>query len=280
MPTQRLPTGIDLYFETHGQGEPLVLIPATGFAADVWLPEQVPGLAESLQVIIFDPRGCGRSTAPTGSYTIGQMACDVVALLDHLGLAKTHLLGHSMGGRIALAMALDFPGRVQSLVLAASGSGVAAFPGPACVPGLPQQLASALVRMGLEGYVRHEICDTSTYFTDEFRARHPDRVQAFFDLAWQRHAGPDEYVGLCVARHTWEATHRLGDVTVPTLVVVGDGDVIGRSHVPQAEVLAQRIPNAEYKVLEGQSHGFFWQVPEDTNAWILDWVRRHAAKGA
>jgi pimeloyl-ACP methyl ester carboxylesterase len=58
-------------------------------------------------------------------------------------------------------------------------------------------------------------------------------------------------------------------------VVIGDQDIIGSNHVPQAAVLAQGIPNAEYKVLAGQSHGFFWQVPEETNAWILDWVARH-----
>jgi pimeloyl-ACP methyl ester carboxylesterase len=276
MPVQRLATGIDLYYETHGQGEPLVLIPATGFGADVWLPAQVPALAESTQVIIFDPRGCGRSSQPSTEYTIGDMAADVVGLLDHLGLGAAHILGHSMGGRIGLAMALDWPSRVRSLILAASGSGVAAMPAPACVPGLPEQLATAVVARGVEGYVHHEICETATYFTDAYRAAHPDQVRAFYELAWRRHARQEQFVRLCIARHTWEATHRLGDVAVPTLVVVGDGDVIGRSHVPQAEVLARRIPGAEYKVLVGQSHGFFWQVPDETNAWILDWVRRHA----
>src|SRR5262249_35957924 len=276
MPLQRLATGIDLYYETHGQGEPLVLIPATGFAADVWLPAQVPALAESTQVIVFDPRGCGRSSQPSTEYTIGDMAADVVGLLDHLGLGAAHILGHSMGGRIGLAMALDSPRRVRSPIVAASGSGVAAMPGPACVPGLPEQLATAVVARGVEGYVHHEICETATYFTDAYRAAHPDQVRAFYELAWRRHARQEQFVRLCMARHTWEATHRLGDVAVPTLVVVGDGDTIGRSHVPQAEVLAERIPGAEYRVLVGQSHGFFWQVPDETNAWILDWVRRHA----
>ena len=67
----------------------------------------------------------------------------------------------------------------------------------------------------------------------------------------------------------------LGEVKTPTLVVIGDQDIIGSNHVPQAEVLATRIPGAAYKVLKGQSHGFFWQVPDETNAWILDWVQGH-----
>ena len=277
MPVQRLPTGIDLYYEVHGQGEPLVLIPATGFAADVWEPEQVPALSQATQLIIFDPRGCGRSSSPHTEYTIGDMAADVVALLNHLDVPAAHILGHSMGGRIGLDMALDWPRRVRSLIMAASGSGVGAMPTPACVPGLPERLATEVVAHGVEGYVHHEICETATYFTDAYRAAHPGKVRAFYELAWPRHARGEQFVRLCMTRHTWEATNRLGDVQVPTLVVVGEGDTVGRSHVPQAEVLAQRIPGAEFMVLKGQSHGFFWEAPAETNAWILDWVRRHSA---
>jgi pimeloyl-ACP methyl ester carboxylesterase len=272
MPVQRLTTGIDLYYETHGQGEPLVLIPATGFAADVWLSDQVPTLSKSLQTIIFDQRGVGRSSHVESVYTMEQMAADVVALLDHLGLESAHLLGHSMGGRIALAMALDFPRRVKSLILAASGSGPAGRIGADCVPGLPYYLVSELVEKGFDEFVRHEVIDTTTYFTPDYRQQHPEKVRAFYDLAWRNHAKLPEYLRLCMARHNWEATHRLRDVSQPTLVVIGDEDVIGSNHVPQSEVLAQRIPNAQLKVLEGQSHGFFWQIPEETNAWILDWV--------
>lgn len=136
MPQVALPTGVNLYYETHGQGEPLVLIPSTGFSAEAWKPSQMP-LAESAQLIIHDPRGCGRSIATQQVYTINQMANDVVALLDHLGLKAAHFVGHSMGGRIALELALNFPGRVKSLIMAASGSGQAVRPGPDCIPGLP-----------------------------------------------------------------------------------------------------------------------------------------------
>jgi pimeloyl-ACP methyl ester carboxylesterase len=79
-----------------------------------------------------------------------------------------------------------------------------------------------------------------------------------------------------MARHAWEATHRLGDVAVPTLVLIGDGDVIGSNHVTQSQVLAERIPNARYEILEGQSHGFFWQAPAQTNERILRWVLAEA----
>jgi 3-oxoadipate enol-lactonase len=276
MPTARLPTGIDLYYEVHGDGEPLVLLPSTAFGADCWHLEQVPGLAPALRLILLDPRGCGRSTAYKGVYTIEQMAADVIALLDHLEVPAAHVLGHSMGGRIALTMALNYPGRVKSLIMAASGSGIAARVGEHPVAGLPHNLVLNLIERGFEGYLRHEWTQTSAYFTDAFRAQHPERVQAFCEAVWRSHARLPEYLRLVAARQAWEATHRLGDVTVPTLVVVGSADTGGSNHVAQAEVLAQRIPGAEYKVLPGQSHGFFWEQPAETNAWILDWVRRHA----
>jgi pimeloyl-ACP methyl ester carboxylesterase len=100
-------------------------------------------------------------------------------------------------------------------------------------------------------------------------------VKDFYQMVWSHHAKLEEYLRLVIARSNWEATHRLGDVAVPTLVVVGDGDVVGANHVKQAAVLINRIPNVESKILKGQSHGFFWQAPEETNAWIAEWVQRH-----
>lgn len=275
MPIARLSTGIDLYYEVHGSGEPLVLVPSTAFPAGVWWPYQVPELSRSLQSIVFDPRGVGRSPHAGGVYTIELMAADTLALLDEMGIRSAHVLGHSMGGRIALAMALDHPGRVASLLLCATGSGPAGRSGEECVPGLPFRLVTEMVELGFEGHVRHEIFDSGTFFTDGFRRQHPEVVQDLWDRAWPHHSHLPEYVRQVIARHNWEGTHRLSSLRMPALVVVGDADVVGSSHVPQAQALADRIPGAEFKVLPGQSHGFFWQAPEETNAWILDWVRRH-----
>ena len=275
MPLAKVSTGITLYYESHGRGEPIVFIPGTGFAGNVWIESQVQELARSHQVIVHDPRGCGRSTHAKGIYTIGLMGNDVVALLEHLGVVQAHVIGHSMGGRIGLSIALNFPGKVKSLIIAAGGSGPASREGPEAVPGLPFRIAFELMKMSFEGYVKHEICDSDTYFTPSFRKEHPDKVRAFHEMVWSQHAKLEEYLRLVIARSNWEATHRLGDVIVPALVVVGDSDVVGANHVQQAAVLADRIPKAESRVLKGQSHGFFWQAPEETNAWIAEWVKRH-----
>src|ERR1044071_8385740 len=276
MPIAKLSTGVDLYYESHGHGEPVVFIPGTGFAGNVWIDSQVQPLSQRFQVIVHDPRGCGRSSHPKGVYSIDAMGNDVVALLDQLDVPRAHLIDHSVGGRIGISIALNFPGKVKSLIIAAGGSGPAGKDGPESVPGLPFRMAFELMKMGFEGYVKHEICESDTYFTQPFRKDYPGKVKAFYEMVWSQHAQMEEYLRLVIARSNWEATHRLGDITVPSLVVVGDNDIVGANHVQQAAVLANRIPKAESRILKGQSHGFFWQAPEETNAWIAEWVQRHA----
>jgi pimeloyl-ACP methyl ester carboxylesterase len=275
MPNVKLPTGTDLYFESHGAGEAVVLIPSTGFSGDCWKPSQMP-LADSCRLVLHDPRGCGRSIPVQKVYTINQMANDVVALLDHLGIEAAHVVGHSMGGRIGLEMTLNFPGRVKSLVMAASGSGQAPRPGTDCVEGVPFRHIHALATMDFEHVLREEYTDSSSMFTDDYRAAHPAEVEAFFQHVYATHAKLPEYINLILARHSWEATHRLGDVSRPTLVMIGDKDSGRSNHVAQAKALQERIPGAAFKTLPGQSHGFPWQAPAMTNAAILDWVRAHA----
>lgn len=277
MPIQSLPTGIDIHYEVHGQGEPLVMIPSTGLGGSIWDPHQVPELSKHMQVITFDPRGCGRTSAPDTVYTIEQLAADVAALLDHIGVEQAHLIGHSMGGRVALAFTLAYPRRVKSLILAASGSGVAARPGEECVPGISLRLIDNLVTHGFEEYIRREFLERTTYFTIAFHKSNPERVRAIYDLAWRHHAKWKPFLRIIVARQIWEATHRLAEIKAPTLVVVGGEDEGGSNHMQQADILCQRMPKAERLILPGQSHGFFWQVPEETNKWITEWVLRHAA---
>ncbi len=275
MPNVKLPTGVDLYYETHGQGEPLIFVPSTAYSGEVWKPSQMP-LADSLNLIFHDPRGCGRSVAEQSVYTIELMAMDIVALMDHIGCPSAHFIGHSMGGRIALSLAQNFPGRIKSLIMAASGSGTAGRAGPDCVPGLPFEWVYEMVSQGFEKFVYDEIVETDTFFTDAYRKSHRAEVEAFYKLAWETHAKLPEFIQLVMARHSFEGTHRLGDVRCPTMVLIGDGDTVGSNHVAQAQVLKDRIPGAELKVLEGQTHGFFWEDPEGTNDVILSWVKRHS----
>src|ERR1044072_7120029 len=176
MPNVKLPTGVDLYYETHGRGEPLIFVPSTAYSGEVLRPSQMP-LVNSLQLIFHDPRGCGRSVPTQSVYTIEQMALDIVAMMDHLQLPAAHFIGHSMGGRIALSLAQNFPGKVKSLIMAASGSGPGERPGWGCISGLPPRLVFDMVEMGFEKFVYDEIVESDTFFTRDYREEHRDEVE-------------------------------------------------------------------------------------------------------
>jgi 3-oxoadipate enol-lactonase len=120
MPTARL-NGITMYYEQHGAGEPLLLI--NGLGADITLlAPLIAWFARSFRVVAFDNRGAGRSDKPEAPYTIGLMAQDTVALMDALSLEQVTVLGISMGGRIALELALSCPDRVGRLVLVSTSA--------------------------------------------------------------------------------------------------------------------------------------------------------------
>jgi pimeloyl-ACP methyl ester carboxylesterase len=111
--------GIELYYESHGTGAPLLVL--GGLGLDVSEMGTLTGpLAARFRVIAADNRGAGRSAKPPGPYSVEQMAADVAGLMDRLDLPRAHVLGMSLGGRIAMAMALAEPARVNRLVLVAT----------------------------------------------------------------------------------------------------------------------------------------------------------------
>lgn len=107
---------IDMYYEIHGEGEPLVLI--SGLNSDhTFYRGVLPQLAAKYKVIVFDNRGVGQTDKPDIPYSIDMMADDTAELLNALGIERAHILGTSMGGRIAVALALRHPQQVKSLIL-------------------------------------------------------------------------------------------------------------------------------------------------------------------
>jgi pimeloyl-ACP methyl ester carboxylesterase len=276
MPKAKLKTGVDLYYEEHGKGTPVILLQGTGFALDVWQPHPVEELAPHYRVVILDPRGIGRSQCEDSVLTIDQIGADIAELMDQLNLEPAHIVGHSIGGRIGLDLALNYPGRVRSLVMAASGSGSAVRPGEDAFPMPQHRLLVRLVERGLEEHVRHEILETEGYFTDKFRASDPKTVKTFWETAWKNHSDVAWYFRYVMARHSYEATHRLPFLKPPTLILVGSSDNAGGgAHFPAAKMLADRISNSELKVMDGVSHGFFWEKPDMAADVLSNWFNTH-----
>ena len=126
MPTVRV-GDINIYYEDHGKGEPLLLIEGWGTDLTCW-QFQIPEFSTKYRVIAFDNRGAGRTDAPDQPYSFRMMADDAVGLLDALGIGKAHILGMSMGGCIAQEIAIEHPERTRSLILAATTAAPGACP--------------------------------------------------------------------------------------------------------------------------------------------------------
>jgi pimeloyl-ACP methyl ester carboxylesterase len=272
----KLSTGVELYYETHGKGETVVLLQGTGFACDVWRDHPVSDLKDKYQFVIFDPRGIGRSSPAHHFFNIYQLAADTAALMDYLKIDQANVLGHSIGGRIALSMAVLFPGKVKSLFLASTGSGPAVRPGEGAIALPSLKLLEELTDLGFQRFIQKEIMDTDAYFMESFRKSHPEIVSDFWNMVREHHADLRTYLRYVFARHTFEITHQLGSIMMPVWIVIGDSDIQGSSpHVPQSNGLRGRMPKAVFRVLPQKSHGFFWEDPSGTKKIILEWLQGH-----
>ena len=114
--------GINIEYDIHGSGNPLVLISGLGYDRWMW-HKMIPHLATYFQVIAFDNRGVGGTDKPKGPYSARLLADDTAALLQALGIEKTAVLGHSMGGFIAQSLALNYPQLIDKLILSATNFG-------------------------------------------------------------------------------------------------------------------------------------------------------------
>src|SRR5207237_1364252 len=121
MPYVKAKDDVDIYYEVFGEGAPFLFLSETACDGAVWKIYQVPEFARDHRMIIFDYRDTGLSGKPSAKYSTDMFAADAVAVLDHLGLEGAVVCGHSMGGRVAQLLALDYPRKVRKLILHASG---------------------------------------------------------------------------------------------------------------------------------------------------------------
>ena len=262
MPTTKV-GDINMYYEVHGEGEPLLLIMGLGSDLTSWI-FQIPEFSKKYQVIAFDNRGVGRTDAPDVPYSTAMMADDTTGLLDALGIEKAHVLGLSMGGFIAQELALKYPQRVKSLVLAATAAGPYSW---------ATHVLGIRIRLAQEG-VKQETLITlrlSWLFTDKF-FDNPEIVRTVTDIML---ANPypqpvHGYTRQFAAANEHDTRDRIGQITAPTLVLVGKEDML--LPVKMSEDLAAGIPNSELVVLEGGGHGFLVEIAGRFNQAVMDFL--------
>lgn len=267
--------GVTLRAAVNGRasGTPLVLIAGTGYGCGTWPPAVISAFAEDRQVIVYDHRGTGRSGTSDALYATRDLATDAAAVIEELAPdGPVHVLGHSMGGRVAQWLAIDRPELVDGLVIASSGSGRSPN-GTAAGRAVPYHTALGLMRDGYRAHLAGQI--RSTFFTPEFAAESPDQVKWLIDAFWRSRPSIAEYLKHVVARQAHDASSQLGRIRARTLVIVGDRDTHRGgtgSHLEQSRELAARIPGATLRRVPGVSHGIFWQWPERTIDIVRPWL--------
>lgn len=253
-----------LYYERHGDGEPLLFI--TGFTISCAVFEPViPAYAKRFECIMYDNRGSGRSSAPLWPTSIPELAGDAVGLLDELGVRSAHVYGLSMGGMVAQELAIRFPERVRGLVLGCStpGGPRASRPGPRALWGLGSGAVGALRQPGRPWL-------GALVFSPEFRREHPGEVRRLL-THFHRHL-PKPH---SAAWHWWASVYhdtvsRLDRIEAPTLVMHGERDRM--APLANARMLADRIPDARVALVPGAGHAYLLESPDVSFELMTDWL--------
>lgn len=234
-------SAVPLACRESGAGRPVVLVHAIGCDHRMW-DSLARSLAHSHRVIAVDARGHGASPVPMRPYALEDLADDVVALLDRLGIERADYVGLSLGGMVGQALALEHPGRLGRLVIACSTSSY----GPEG-PANWRARIQAVERGGLEA-IREMVA--SRYFSDAFRAAHPDVVKVVMDRFVR--TPRDGYLGCCDAISELDYEKDLGRIKAPTLVIAGELDA--GTPPAMSEAIARGIPGAKLTVIPGAAH--------------------------
>jgi 3-oxoadipate enol-lactonase len=267
MPNVRTKDGVEIYYEVAGEGPPFLFLSETACDGAIWKIYQVPEFVRDHRVVIFDYRGTGLSGKPAEKYGTGMFAADAAAVLDQLGLEGAVVCGHSMGGRVAQILALDYPRKVSKLILASSG---AAHPGER---GIPLRIAKEMVEIGYEKYVREHTIVVG--WTESYAQKHMDLIETYLKVRMANLCPAEFYFRHVIARQEHDTTGRLKDIRVPTLVLVGDDDhfiVSDMSHRAGADALAKGIPNSKLVILPGERHSYFFTEPQKVHGVIREFL--------
>ncbi len=262
MPT--IPSG-DIYFETHGAGAPVLLVPGLGGVGSYWNPN-IPAFTHRHQVIVHDHRGTGQSGRSRIAYSVDQMTDDLVAVMDHLQIEKAHLVGHSTGGAIGQTLAVKHPERLLSLTIYASWTKADPF-----FRRVFEARRTLLTVAGAAAYVRA----TAVFLYPDWwindnaallESRERQVVPAF---------PPAEIVASRIdAIVAFDRTPDLPKIRTPTLVICARDDFLTPPYFSRE--LARLIPGAEFVELERGGHCASETSTPEFNGAVLGFIARHS----
>jgi len=247
---------LDIYYETFGEGEPLVLIMGLGADGPVWELHR-DFYKEKFKCIAIDNRGVGQSSKPLGSYTSDEMASDVVAVLDDLDIKKARVAGISMGGIIAQSLALNHPDRVHSLVLISTWAKCDLY-----AKTVFEHFKNFRAHSTLDKFME---CLQLWIFATKFWTEAGEGIKEGQQMVNDNPAPQPQYAfeAQCDACTGHDSSARLGEIKVPTLITVGTRDIF--TPLAFSEELHAGITGSKMIEYPDTGHAHHWEVLEQFN---------------
>lgn len=244
----------------------LVLIQGMGLDRSGWQPVLSP-LRRRFRLVLIDNRGFGGSDRPDGSFTVADMAADVVAVLDAARLGRVHVLGASLGGMVAQELAIGYPERVDALVLACTTPGwPLGYPMPAASV---RRMASAACLTPAAALRLH----TENALSARTVRDHPELVDRLVGWQSSRPADTRALSAQAAAGFRYAGGSRQARIGAPTLVLQGAADNVVDPR--NARLLAERIPGARLVIFPGLGHLLFWEDPAGFADTVTSFLLRH-----
>ncbi|MEK6285344.1 MAG: alpha/beta fold hydrolase [Acidobacteriota bacterium] len=258
-------SGVKIYWEEQGEGDPILLIMGLGYTMDMWY-RTVPAVSKHYRTISFDNRGVGRTDVPPGPYPIAAMAADAAAVMDSAGVTRAHVFGISMGGMIAQEFALQYPERTRSLILGCTSHG-----GPQSVLADAEVITTLMARgtMSAEEGIHAMIPFIYAPSTPL------ERIEEDLEIRRRTFPTAQGYFAQVQGIFAYESLNRLSQLKVPTLVVHGESDRL----VPpeNGRRLARLISGAKLVMIPVASHIFPTDQPDAAHDAILGFLAEQSA---
>lgn len=255
---------INIYYEIHGNGEPLVLIAGLASDSQSWLPI-IDEFAKNYQVVIFDNRGVGRTKPMDADISIHQMADDCIGLINYLGFSSVILLGHSMGGMIALDCAIRYPEYFSSLILASTSAvntqrNTDLFDD--WITYLDDEMKPELWFRNLFYWIF-----SKKFFEDSETLK--TTVQMSIDYPYPQ--SKIAYENQVNAIKEFNSVEKLSDIKSKTLIVNGKEDMLFSPD--ESYNILKSIPGAKFSFIEGAAHSIFMERPNEFVKVVRDFLR-------
>jgi pimeloyl-ACP methyl ester carboxylesterase len=251
---------VETYYEIHGEGTPLVLIPGMGMCHKLWMA-QIEPFSQRFKVITYDVRGHGESGSSNEKYSIKLFAGDLQALLAELHVTKAHVCGLSMGGLIAQQFAIDYPDMVDKLIIVGSFSHL----------GLKEKILAAYLKavhrvlfmfMSMEQYAK-------LHAKGLFSKEEQQELRVFFVKENIDNISKKEFLKAMAATSYFNCLDHLKEIKSPTLILTAER---GKTERRQSEAIHRGIKNSRQELILDTFHASNLEKPEEFNKLVLDFL--------